>query len=361
MTDEEIAGFFNDTRPFLQGNLDLRDPQVEGWFGRYVDDLLAIDPRAFGRRPPDLAELLTDLALGSPVILAARSLRGGASVGDDTRRRLAALIADAFWRLFNRPAAIALLRQLASGTAARDESAYWRLVLRYCQHGNLQAVLDEQWHMLWDQESWSEDAGADETAGKCARKLVQVVHPTRARVHGQFFRAERGASGGSVEREELRVRTVFALRFGQSRTDDGDYISQGCRPSRVQRPVSALRARQHVDWAGRARFPSLVPPPDPLESSGQSGGSRTARGAYPPVQGPCRPTQCRCLPRSRRLRIVECWRRHLEVDVRAGRQGGAGRRRQRTWFPTGSHRVNTGCKGTCRNCRTRRRSRRSSG
>ena len=34
---------------------------------RYVDDLLAIDPRAFGRRPPDLAELLTDLALGSPV------------------------------------------------------------------------------------------------------------------------------------------------------------------------------------------------------------------------------------------------------------------------------------------------------
>ena len=32
MTDEEIAGFFNDTRSFLQGNLDLRDPQVEGWF-----------------------------------------------------------------------------------------------------------------------------------------------------------------------------------------------------------------------------------------------------------------------------------------------------------------------------------------
>ena len=32
MTDEEIAGFFNDTRSFLQGNLDLRDPQVERWF-----------------------------------------------------------------------------------------------------------------------------------------------------------------------------------------------------------------------------------------------------------------------------------------------------------------------------------------
>ena len=193
-------------------------------FRAYVDDLLAIDPRALGRRPPDLAELLTDLALGSPAILAARSLGGGASVG--TRRRLGAFIADAFWRLFNRPAVIALLRQQAPATTARDESAYWRLVLRYCRQGNLQAVLDEQWHMLWDQESWSEDPGADKTAEKCARKLVQVVHPARARVHGQFFRAERGAFGGSVEREELRVRTVFALRFGHIRTDDGEYVSQ---------------------------------------------------------------------------------------------------------------------------------------
>ena len=215
--DDELHAW-SDAEPLPQPN-----PEI---FGQYVDDLLAIDPRAFGRRPPDLADLLTDLALGSPAILAARSLRGGGSIGDGTRRRLAALIANAFWRLFNRPAVIALLRQLAPATAARDESAYWRLVLRYCQQGNLQAVLDEEWHMLWDQESWSEDAGADETAAKCARKLVQVVHPTRARVHGQFFRAERGASGGSVEREELRVRTVFALRFGQSRTDDGDYISQ---------------------------------------------------------------------------------------------------------------------------------------
>ena len=229
MLDPELPAFLrawrdNELHPWSDAEpLPQPNPEI---FGQYVDDLLAIDPRALGRRPPDLVDLLTDLALGSPAILAARSLRGGASVGDDTRRRLAALIADAFWRLFNRPAVIALLRQLAPATAARDESAYWRLVLRYCQQGNLQAVLDEQWHMLWDQESWSEDAGADETAGKCARKLVQVVHPTRARVHGQFFRAERGAPGGSVEREELRVRTVFALRFGQSRTDDGDYISQ---------------------------------------------------------------------------------------------------------------------------------------
>lgn len=32
MTNEEISRFFNTTRPFIQGNPDLRDPQVEGWF-----------------------------------------------------------------------------------------------------------------------------------------------------------------------------------------------------------------------------------------------------------------------------------------------------------------------------------------
>ena len=130
----------------------LPQPDV---FGAYVDHLLAVDPQSLGRRPLDLAALLTDLALGSPAILAARSLSGGSEVGDDTRRRLAALIAT-----------------------------------------------------------------------KCARKLVQVVHPARARVHAEFFRGQRGESGATVERDEIRVRIVFALRFGHVRTDDGEHISQ---------------------------------------------------------------------------------------------------------------------------------------
>jgi|GEM_PF-3697663 len=32
MTNEEMARFFNDTQAYIQGNPDLRDPQVEGWF-----------------------------------------------------------------------------------------------------------------------------------------------------------------------------------------------------------------------------------------------------------------------------------------------------------------------------------------
>lgn len=199
------------------------NPEV---FGAYVDDLLADLP--LGRRPAALAELLTDVTLGSPAILASRCLRAGTGVDDDTRRRLAVTIADAFWKLFNRPAVIALIRQVGAGDeTARDESAYWRLVLRYCRQGNLQAVLDEQWHLLWEQASWSADAGPEETAAECARKLARVVaQKARARVHARFLQARRDASGPAVETDELRFRTVFALRFGRSRTDDEESVSQ---------------------------------------------------------------------------------------------------------------------------------------
>ena len=220
-------------------------------FPAYVADMLAVDPGTLGRRPPNLAELLTDLALGSPAVLASRCLRAGTNVDDDTRRRLTVMIAHAFWSLFNQPAVIALIRQLGAGSEpaeprggwtrrfvarvrqlgagnepARDESPYWRMVLQYCRQGNLQAVLDEQWHLLWDQASWSEDATPEETAGKCARKLVDVVHPTRARVHARFLQAGRGLSGGTVKPDEVRIRTVFALRFGHVRSDEDQYVSQ---------------------------------------------------------------------------------------------------------------------------------------
>lgn len=231
LLDPELRSFLG---AWARGELfglsdDTGRPEPEG-FGTYIHDLLKVDPQTLGRRPPGLAELLTDVALGSPAILAARSLTNGTGIGDDSRRRFAAMIAVAFWRLFNQPAVTALLRQLADGEAAvRDGSAYWRLVLRYCQQGNLQAVLDEQWHLLWDQESWSAEATADEIAERCARKLIQVVRPIRARIHGRFFETNgAGGSGktGGPDVIRLRLRAAFALRFGHIRTDDGDHISQ---------------------------------------------------------------------------------------------------------------------------------------
>jgi hypothetical protein len=53
MTSEEIARFFNNARPHIQGNPNLRDPQVEGWFRTRQHFLTAT---AFRRTEEDLGE-----------------------------------------------------------------------------------------------------------------------------------------------------------------------------------------------------------------------------------------------------------------------------------------------------------------
>ena len=193
-------------------------------FGAYVDDLLDLPLDRLGRRPPGLVDLLTEVALGAPVILALRSLDAAPSLSADIRRRLAVTIADAFWSLFNQPAVISLLRQLSAGKkASRDDTSYWRLVLEYCRQGNLQAVLDEQWHLLWEQYAWSESTDAAEIAKECVKTLINVVHPVRSRVHGRFLEAR---DTDQVDLKEIRIRTVFALRFGHLRAENDENISE---------------------------------------------------------------------------------------------------------------------------------------
>ena len=149
---------------------------------------------------------------------------GKVGLASETRRRLAVTIADAFWSLFNQPAVISLMRQLSAGKkASRDDTAYWRLVLEYCRQGNLQAVLDEQWHLLWEQHAWSETDDATAVATECVKMLVKVVHPVRSRVHGRFLEAR---DSDRVETEQVRIRTAFALRFGHLRTESEENISE---------------------------------------------------------------------------------------------------------------------------------------
>ncbi|MEX1363713.1 MAG: helicase-related protein [Nannocystaceae bacterium] len=205
------------------------DPNDPDAFGQYVGDLLELDVSGLGRRPAGLAELVTEVALGSPAILAARAMLS-ATLDDEPRRWLATRVADAFWRLFNRPTVITLLARLTADSPGDD--AYWRLVLRYCRQGNLQAVLDEQWHLLWEQHAWSAKSTREEIATKCTKLLAEAIQPPRARVHARFLRV---AEAGRVESDELRIRTSFALRFGEIRTDE-EHVTQDAVRSAFNSP-----------------------------------------------------------------------------------------------------------------------------
>ena len=72
-------------------------------------------------------------------------------------------------------------------------------------------MLDEQWHLLWEQHAWSETIDTNAIATECMKMLVKVVHPVRSRVHGRFLEAR---DTDDVKTDQIRIRTVFALRFG---------------------------------------------------------------------------------------------------------------------------------------------------
>ena len=102
-----------------------------------------------GPQPDDLARVLAELALAAPGICALRALRRVAPAlraDDDELLSAAARIASGFRMLYNLPQTIGLL-------SGRGEGSYWRRTLQYGIEGNLQAVLDEQVHVLVEQPS----------------------------------------------------------------------------------------------------------------------------------------------------------------------------------------------------------------
>lgn len=218
-----------DLRPFLEqwrdadagedgavGDLPKPNPDV---MARHLDDLLSLDPADLGRRPDGLAELVTDIALGAPGVLAARTLLQ-AKLDNHSCRVLSVQIANAFWKLFNRPAVIKLLQQLSAehSDSGSEDTFYWRMVLGYCADGNLQAVLDEAWHLVWEQHAWSDKEPLESIARKCVSDLTTSIEPRPSRVHAHFYKAN---GSGGLEKEVIRLRTVLALRFGNVTKDEG--------------------------------------------------------------------------------------------------------------------------------------------
>lgn len=213
--DPEMKSFLEYWRDASVDEIAKPNPEV---LPSYINDLLTLDPASLGRRPDDLLDLATEVALGSPAVLAARMLES-TELDGDWRRWYAADLAGSFWKLFNRPAVVRLLLQLADTNkpSRGEDDAYWRRVLRYCIDGNLQAVLDECWHLAWEQHAWSANQSVESICEQCIQQLAETVEPRPSRVHATFYQT----NGSQVEKSETRLRTVVAMRFGHNRSEEG--------------------------------------------------------------------------------------------------------------------------------------------
>ena len=184
---------------------------------------------ALGRPPADLVEVLTLLALGGPGVLAQRALWRSVDrpemplsacekIKNLSIRGRAAQIAWHFRSLYNLPEAVALLRSLPLH-GITDEHPYWRRVLAYNMIGCLQAVLDEFAHVLRESLGLL-DAPPEAVAQQIAATIGSALS-LRTTALG-VDRVDVSPTGDQVHSDSMRLRSHFALRFGEEKRDDGN-------------------------------------------------------------------------------------------------------------------------------------------
>ena len=170
-----------------------------------------------GPRPKDLARVMAEIAIGGPGCCALRALHRIADdlpLDDPDLLTAAASIGSGFRPLFNLPETIALLRGGA-------EAIYWRLVLQYCREGNLQAVLDEQVHVLLESAGLKDHTSAEKLA-KIEENLADVLSMRTARIKIDEIRADTD----QIRLKDFTTRCRFALRFGDLQDEKDSIVAR---------------------------------------------------------------------------------------------------------------------------------------
>jgi hypothetical protein len=203
------------------GSDDTADDDRDSRFDEHVEFAMDFDEAELGRRPEDLVEMLTLMAMAAPGVLAlralARALPTTGGYGEPELRFVASTIAWAFRSLFNRPEIMAVVRY----SSVSDE-AYWRSVLRHSFSGDLESVLDEYIHVLYESHGLFDKPLAEQTLG-LSRPITDALSLRSSTSSVHFFKSrdaevfiDRGHS----------LRNHFAVRFGRSTTEDSQNVQR---------------------------------------------------------------------------------------------------------------------------------------
>lgn len=185
------------------GDAEQEGASEAGLYLAHVDRML----EATSGDPAGWEDGLEDLALNSPANCLYRAFQRVVPEDFDGAElwKAAVFAASGFRTLFNRLDATELLDKLY------PEGDYWQKVLRYCEAGNLQAVLDEYVFQLRSQQG-PEVIHNDELwalAGDIRRALS--LKP-----------AQMLAKYPDGSHDDLRMGVRFAVRYSNAKTDDGD-------------------------------------------------------------------------------------------------------------------------------------------
>jgi hypothetical protein len=174
-----------------------------------------------GAPPPDLSEVVTEIALAGPATAALRALARQGVEPVSSALQAAARIAWGFRTLFNHPESSDYIRSRVD-----HGLPYWRAVLHYALDGHLQAVLDEYVHVL---REWR-GHGCGSLSAEALQDLADVAHRAISIRASSYSVDVVGSRHDLVNLEPRRLRARFALPFGDLRgAEEKDLL----RPSQV--------------------------------------------------------------------------------------------------------------------------------
>ncbi|MBN1274241.1 MAG: hypothetical protein JXB26_18415 [Candidatus Aminicenantes bacterium] len=173
-------------------------------------------PEELGRRPDDLIDVLTELALASPAVVALRSIRRQI-LGDKDEQEMwlyllmgAARVGAGFRFLYNLHDSIILIR----GLYKDEDEPYWRKVLHYGADGNLQAVMDEYVHVL--KESLGHiDRSSTDMIDAIAREIYVAMSMRTVSLEFEEILFE--PKEAKCRTDSNRVRCRYSVKFGEAK------------------------------------------------------------------------------------------------------------------------------------------------
>ena len=169
-----------------------------------------------GKRPEDLLDVLTDMALASPAITVNRTYR---IYENGFKNNLPSSIAKEFINRMNTTEATAVVEVVIG---KKSDDAHWQNLLTYCVNGNLQAVWDEYAHMI--------TSGMDKSTGIVQKLHNEILNGMKIRVTryavdtlSTFKKRIKNNKKGKKPRM-MFMRTHFAVSFtrGVSKEKDTD-------------------------------------------------------------------------------------------------------------------------------------------
>jgi hypothetical protein len=217
--DDTSAWFYSTDKDLVWKDMLNADPDEdkESRFSEHIHELISTyqDPTNLGRPPDDLADVLTDIAIAGPAVVALRSLMRCLWIEKVSPAILAASaqVGLGFRTLFNQPDTIVMFQQLY------PDGPYWKKVLSYCADGNLQAVMDEYGHILLESLGLIEH-DPNEAAIKMAISMRTALSIRAASLH--FDEIQLNEERKEIKLEQRRVRFRYAVRFGDDKVETYD-------------------------------------------------------------------------------------------------------------------------------------------